>query len=616
MVKDHRDGNSLLALPTELLVFIISLVAPLRERIKLRYVSRRLLDACETPSLWKDFIWPYYYSGDETRVNNMLKVCGQYVKKLSFPNHVTPIPKLVETLRYCSYAVQLSLPTTKLDCEQLGEILRLMDQLQSLDVLWEQDDLKQLLELIILNGMNLKELTIRKIGMQSYWIAKSMESWLWYWIMRTCIPHQLNIVVDRCIIGGLKHFLLLESHKSVSSSPPGCHGVLKLYSSLKRPMDLAPALPKFQVEFGQTASPSLVGGDVCGFSRYDRLLLTDSTHHNKAMYRASLQWQPLCDVNMNRSFTNVKNLTEFSASSCKIFSDHLVQLALVCPNLQWLDLIESADCLKSLKGLRTITSSCHNLKGLNLMCISTKNVENQLELWEILSEMTLTHLAVDLCMLLPSEEDQMRLSVLFQKCKNLRALKYSVHCDECTSVVIKSISILSYFPALVHLIHWNSRAYDSYWPLCIVLHHLVTYCKQLKYLIILAIKNGSQIIPNQVTKIHSYNLQQLYIQCCDLDVPFDFMSSISAHGGLVHVVLHVHSMTCEGITVLVTNSPHLLTFHGFIYDDMVKLLDTEANLKMKYFNRKLFRCGSYRVVSRLHIIEDRYKQPEELVSFW
>ena len=61
MDEDQRDSNFLLALPTELLVYIISLVAPLRERIKLRYVSRRLLYACETPSLWREFVWPYFY---------------------------------------------------------------------------------------------------------------------------------------------------------------------------------------------------------------------------------------------------------------------------------------------------------------------------------------------------------------------------------------------------------------------------------------------------------------------------------------------------------------------------------------------------------------------------
>ena len=38
------------------------------------------------------------------------------------------------------------------------------------------------------------------------------------------------------------------------------------------------------------------------------------------------------------------------------------------------------------------------------------------------------------------------------------------------------------------------------------------------------------------------------------------MSTISAHGGLVHVVLCVRSVTSEGVTVLVRNSPNLLTF--------------------------------------------------------
>ena len=34
----------------------------------------------DTPSLWKEFVWPYYDSRKECSVKEVLKVCGQHIK--------------------------------------------------------------------------------------------------------------------------------------------------------------------------------------------------------------------------------------------------------------------------------------------------------------------------------------------------------------------------------------------------------------------------------------------------------------------------------------------------------------------------------------------------------
>ena len=39
---------------------------------------------------------------------------------------------------------------------------------------------------------------------------------------------------------------------------------------------------------------------------------------------------------------------------------------------------------------------------------------------------------------------------------------------------------------------------------------------------------------------HSFNLQQLCIETFNTDVPVEFIMSVSAHGGLVHVVMGVN----------------------------------------------------------------------------
>ena len=90
---------SLLTLPTELLV---SFLSSIRDRVKLRYVSRWLRCVIEgTPSLWKEFVWPYYDSCEECSMKKVLKVCGQRIKVLSFPNSRLS-STLVEMLQYCS----------------------------------------------------------------------------------------------------------------------------------------------------------------------------------------------------------------------------------------------------------------------------------------------------------------------------------------------------------------------------------------------------------------------------------------------------------------------------------------------------------------------------------
>jgi len=100
-----------------------------------------------------------------------------------------------------------------------------------------------------------------------------------------------------------------------------------------------------------------------------------------------------------------------------IVTHHLEQLAVACPRLRQLDLHFNRHFLKSLQGLHAIASICHDLQGLNLSNETTSDVESQMLLWEILSEMKLTCLALHLCMLLPSvEEDEKDLIYLFQKC--------------------------------------------------------------------------------------------------------------------------------------------------------------------------------------------------------
>ena len=75
---------------------------------------------------------------------------------------------------------------------------------------------------------------------------------------------------------------------------------------------------------------------------------------------------------------------------------------------------------------------------------------------------------------------------------------------------------------------------------------------------------------------------------------------VSVHGELVHVLLYVKSVTHEGITTLIMNSPKLLTFYVVgntlsSKEVMPRINDMELFYRKKFQNRKLFTAGTFRI---------------------
>jgi len=105
-------------------------------------------------------------------------------------------------------------------------------------------------------------------------------------------------------------------------------------------------------------------------------------------------------------------------------------------------------------------------------------------------------------------------------------------------------------------------------------------------------------------------LQELCLQSERNDIPEAFMSAISAHGGLVHVILEVNYVFGEGIIVLIRNSPNLLTF--YMYVKSIDGLD-EEDLQNEFSNRKLFTTGGYKQMREGYY---EYEQHTNLLSLW
>jgi len=105
-----------------------------------------------------------------------------------------------------------------------------------------------------------------------------------------------------------------------------------------------------------------------------------------------------------------------------------------------------------------------------------------------------------------------------------------------------------------------------------------------------------------LSPVYHSTLQQLCI-ADDGDLPDEFLQAISAHGGLVHVVFSVKSVTIKGVTSLVKNSSDLMTLIiltiSSIHDEdglKVESKDVLCNVKKTFPNRKLFAVGDCRLL--------------------
>jgi len=621
VIDPQIESSGLSSLPVELLVHILSFLAAssMRDVVKMRYVSRMFHSACDTPSLWKSFIWSHFDNTEERCVRNVLKSCGRHIKRLSFPDHVMP-SKLVSMFKYCINLTQLSIPTSELSAEQLRKTLEPMKYLESLDVPWNGNIYPLLLITARLKDLTVRE-GIKKVSSSTY-CSFFNDLWMKNWVKEGFQPQTINIVSSKFIpsVDLIKLWFDINS-----TSPPGLSGCVKMYHSLKVPMNLFPALPEFLLQFGQSCTLPYLKASKYGLLGLERdlLLLTNSTDGE---HKAKLVM--LSNINegshLKSDVADLTFITHFDASLCNkklLHSGHLEQLAMICPNLHQLNLRNNINCLTSLQGLRLIAICCSKMKGLNLLGISVKDVESRVQLWKILVDLQLLYLAIEMCVLFPFGEDDETKTVIigsYEKCSRLQALesycggRESCRCANCRSFISEQSQLLSNFPSLTHCLTADMQ-YRA-------MQNILSTCKKLKYF------RYSHANPSWTLSQNCSNLEQLYIESSGrAAIPDEFMNAVSAHFELVHVVLQAYSVSSSGITVLIANSPKLITCHivtRFIRHSegaQFNMKSFMAMLKKKFPNRKLFNCGSCHLeVIKHDYVMDIIKKHDntDLTSLW
>ena len=592
----EKSWSSLESLPVEVLVHTFSFLSTL-DKVKLRYVSHRVRCAVQTPLLWKEFVWTNYESSHERCVKSVLRVCGKQVARFSLSGHVTP-SKQASLIQYCTNVTHLTLPF--FDPKQLTKVFPTMKYLQQLDIR-SDENIKSLLA--TLNCVNLKELTLRVRRMDSE--LAPWESWDFaMWRKENIhLPQVVNLVTG--VTEPSMHYHLLEN---ASLLLPGSK--IRIFDSTKVPLDLHPPMPLLRIENGQQTTPPYVRASSHGLLlgiEHDALELIDYEHLGKTKHVAMLDtYYVPQDDDLDCVMSNLDSVTYFDATfSGSLYPGHLEQIAAACPNLELLNLRGNGHCLQKLDGLRYVASKCSNLQGVNLAEIPATDVQSILLLWEALSDIKkLTHIAVRVCMLKPGSLDesyQRQLLIAIRKCHGLQAIEVDITCT-CTTCgcITDEEVLLPYFPSLQycrlyydHIRHCSARFDHQN-----LFNHLIATCQKLKYV------SYDGYSAHGITLPLSSNcrLQQLCIDSHHTVFTDVFMDLISAHGGLVHVVLYVQSTSIKAITTIIENSPQLRTFYVIsgkkLFDERGRPLNFttyKTALRKKYSHRVLFVYGTLMV---------------------
>ena len=221
-------------------------------------------------------------------------------------------------------------------------------------------------------------------------------------------------------------------------------------------------------------------------------------------------------------------------------------------------------------------------------------MENCVKLWEVLSEIKmLNHLRIDVCTMNPlteidvfSRDSFVQLALKFICLKELELMFNEVTCKPFGDESRQAYPVLlSHFPSLVCCFAQTrtiSTAVD-----------IIKNCKYLKRFKCRG-RLGKKSLPTVLNK----HLQYLDIHVSNGNRNKVFMDSVSAHGKLEIVILAVPSVTENGITALIKNSPklHLFKIHffqGFFSYKREQLKSFKDTLKKKWFHRKLFNLDGF-----------------------
>ena len=292
----------------------------------MRYVCQKLRQIMETPLLWKEFLWYDWEPRHVCGVTNVVKEFSEHVRQVFFPDHAIPT-KILEMVQYCKNVTHLSLPLgTQLYLVHLEEILHTMTDLQTLDVFARGVYIHDLLEV---TAVNVRELKLRIRGDDATWTLRNLQSWI---NEGNTLPPTINILteVTDALVYKLFRFWSGSSSKLLSFE-------IGLYDSAKVSMNLYPSVPLMKLQFGpETTLPfiNLSNHGILGLVE-DIVFVNDygKNRHTLTIGFADL-FHKYKEQHLKFSIGNLHSVTCVDFGNAEIYSNHLEQLTVACPNLQ------------------------------------------------------------------------------------------------------------------------------------------------------------------------------------------------------------------------------------------------------------------------------------------
>ena len=330
----------------------------------------------------------------------------------------------------CEEATHLSLPKhTKVSLHDLEVIVQTLTHLQQLEVFVSfiyirgQPSMRGIEGLLKVSASSVRELKLRPFtssGVEH--ILKGIQGWA---NQGYPLPSVISVFSADAVRSTSELFKFWLASGSSSKLPSF---EIRLYDDESVPMKLYPPVLLRRYKFGPASTISLIQLRSYGIVDlyHDIFHFTEYNHYGTVRYALTTERSTQLAIAKKHIDYNTKSLHSVSYIDLfylKVHSDHLKQLALLCPNLQFnLNLIgNKGNCLKDLEGLRTIVHTCQSLISLNLFGIRVSLVESCLSLWELLSTLKkLAHLSIELCMLYDRDNAKKKKLI---NCQNLQALE-------------------------------------------------------------------------------------------------------------------------------------------------------------------------------------------------
>ena len=583
---------------------------PAQAKFAIRGTCRRLFRIGADPSVWQVISLNHVTRNSARMLRGMLTLAGKSVRSLRIVGNCLPSAYWNELLK-CSNLNTLEIYGAKLTAAQLKKLLSSIAPVTRLGFdmgTFEPSEFREYLSVVREVG----DVTIRT-HKQGIGLIRDVVS---TWAGQGYMPPRLAIADLNAYATDYVPGRLIDVHRL-----PGCashRAVLKLYTRNMMPLDLHPVPPvvEFQVEEGGMVlevAESLMSGD--SEARICLSAISENTLSGKyySDVHVACYWQNLFCMERPLDFRSA-SLVHLDLTKMKsLLPKHLVQIGEHCSGLKQLILDGCDRCLMSLDGIKAVALKCP-LKGLSLMGVvnKTDSVPCTLDLWNTIASMqTLTHIAVEGCLLQPSMQTAMkqfssvacdpssvhRLSFIptfsvetspiglsLQRLKNLVALELKCYdcCGYCKRLTDNHLEALSHLMTLVYL-----RAKDlpaihyTKWMTKVFMN-----CPGLKYVYI-SNRHGNVMLPTDPALYGS--LEQFHLESPDQQLNNACVDALIAAGKLTHLFLVLNSMNADNVLKLARDLVHLVCCHVNIMQQVRNVRSLSAALKV--LSKKQAHCS-------------------------